>query len=289
MVEEFLLDLHRRNYSPQTLRTYGQTYSDLMEFAGGKFDNLIASDLRRFLSMRGEMAPATRNRHIAALKSLGRFMQQVGKPCPFTVAAQALRGPRQPLRLPRAPTEDQAAALISAASRARNTLPAWQAARMRAAVLLLYGVGLRSAEMLSLAFSVGTEDMVKVTGKGGRERLVHLLPVVLQAVQNYKALWLREINETPALLFDGFSDRDLRRTLEMLREECGLPDTVTPHALRHGFATHIYQNGGDIRTLADVMGHKSVRTTALYMAADANHLLKVVQNCRHEMYGEAKK
>jgi integrase/recombinase XerC len=285
LVEDFLLDLHRRNYSPLTIRVYGQVYSDLVGFASGKFESLTSADLRRFLTSRGEIAAATRSRYIAAMRSLARFMAQRGQACPFTKAAEGLQAPRMPLQLPRSPTEEQAALLLSAASRPRNTMPSWQVARLRAAVLLLYGVGLRAAEMLSLPYETGDTDELRVVGKGQKERLVFLLPVVKQAVQNYKALWAANEKQSP-FLFGGWSDRDLRRAFEMLRQESGLPKTITPHALRHGFATHIYQNGGDIRTLADFMGHTSVRTTARYMQADASHLLRVVQSCMPGKYGK---
>jgi integrase/recombinase XerC len=282
MIEDFLLDLHVRNYSPDTLRSYGQTFSDLAGFAPGKLEELSSADLRQFLLSKGNMAPASRMRHIAALKSLARFMERRGSPCRFTSAAKAMQAPRALVRVPRALEQDQAALLVSAASRPRNTLAGWQVARMRAAVLLLYGAGLRSAELLALPFNVEGE-VIRVVGKGRRERLVPLLPIVQQAIETYQqAVKTEDLNFDQ--LFGDMTGRDLRRMIEMLRRECGLPETTTPHALRHSFASHIYQNGGDIRVLADVMGHESVRTTALYAHGNIAHLMNVVQKCYPEKY-----
>jgi integrase/recombinase XerC len=113
---------------------------------------------------------------------------------------------------------------------------------------------------------------------------VPLLPVVGQAIDTYRRLYSAAFPEPPELLFSGFSDRSLRRLVEGYRKQLGLPDTFTPHALRHSFATHLYQNGADLMVLADLLGHASVSTTAIYTQVDKNSLSKVLSSCYGDRY-----
>jgi integrase/recombinase XerC len=151
-------------------------------------------------------------------------------------------------------------------------------------ILLLYGAGLRSAELLSLPFDIETENALRILGKGRKERLVPLLPVVAQSIHTYRRAYIQAHNQTPERLFNGFSDRSLRRLVEGYRRQLGLPDTFTPHALRHSFATHLYQNGADLMVLADLLGHTSVSTTAIYTQVDKNSLSKMLNHCYGDRY-----
>jgi integrase/recombinase XerC len=241
------------------------------------------ADLRRFFATQAQNTATTKLRHIAAIKTFAKFVRRDQPAAPLIKTAATLQGPRRPRHLPKALSTDQTEALISLASRPAPEREAWKVARDRAIILLLYGAGLRSAEALSLPAAVDVDaDAIRVMGKGRRERIVPLLPVVAQAVNTY-----RRLRSPEKLLFEGFSDRDLRRLMQRLREALGLPSTASPHSLRHSFATHIYQNGGDIRVLADLLGHASVSTTAIYMATDEATLLAVVQRCAPERYGKA--
>jgi integrase/recombinase XerC len=284
VIEDFLTDLRARNYSPQTLLAYSKT----LQAAQVALDptpliDARPADLRRFFATQAQNTATTKLRHIAAIKTFAKFVRRDQPAAPLIKTAATLQGPRRPRHLPKALSTDQTEALISLASRPAPEREAWKVARDRAIILLLYGAGLRSAEALSLPAAVDVDaDAIRVMGKGRRERIVPLLPVVAQAVNIY-----RRLRSPEKFLFEGFSDRDLRRLMQRLREALGLPSTASPHSLRHSFATHIYQNGGDIRVLADLLGHASVSTTAIYMATDEATLLAVVQRCAPERYGKA--
>ena len=283
MIADFLTDLRARNYSPQTLLAYSKTLQAAQVALGATpLTDAQPADLRRFFATQAQNTATTKLRHIAAIKTYAKFVRRNQPAAPLIKTAATLQGPRKARHLPKALSTDQTEALISLASRPAPERDAWKVARDRAIILLLYGAGLRSAEALSLPAAVDVDaDAIRVLGKGRRERLVPLLPVVAQAVNTY-----RRLRSPEKLLFEGFSDRDLRRLMQRLREALGLPSTASPHSLRHSFATHIYQNGGDIRTLADLLGHASVSTTAIYMATDEATLLAVVQRCAPERYGK---
>lgn len=283
MIADFLTDLRARNYSPQTLLAYSKSLQAAQVALGATpLTDAQPADLRRFFATQAQNTATTKLRHVAAIKTFAKFVRHSQPNAPLVRTAATLQGPRKARHLPKALSTDQTDALISLASRPSPDREAWKIARDRAIILLLYGAGLRSAEALSLPAAVDVDaDAIRVLGKGRRERLVPLLPVVAQAVNTY-----RRLRQPEGLLFEGFSDRDLRRLMQRLREALGLPQTASPHSLRHSFATHIYQNGGDIRTLADLLGHASVSTTAIYMAADEAALLAVVQRCAPERYGK---
>lgn len=284
MIADFLADLRARNYSPQTLLAYSKTLQAAQTALGHMpLAEAKPADLRRFFSTQAQNTATTKLRHVAAIKTFAKFVRRSQPEAPLIKTAATLQGPRRPRHLPKALSINQTTALVSLASRPAPERDAWKVARDRAIILLLYGAGLRSAEALSLPAAVDVDaDAIRVMGKGRRERLVPLLPVVAQAVNTY-----RRLRQPEGLLFEGFSDRDLRRLMQRLREALDLPSTASPHSLRHSFATHIYQSGGDIRTLADLLGHASVSTTAIYMAADEATLLAVVQRCAPERYGKA--
>lgn len=285
-IADFLSSLTARNYSPLTVAAYGKTLAAISQ--RGDLLQSTGADLRRFFAAMGDVAPATRSRHVAAIKTFARFLRNTGAADSdsFIRAAESLRGPRKRAALPKALTVEQASAVVDHVSVPSNSRPAWEVARERALVLLMYGAGLRSAEVLGLPMNYETADNVlRIVGKGRRERLVPLLPVVLDALAAYRRLYQEAKGQTADILFPGFSDRDLRRMMQRIRERLGLPDNATPHSLRHSFATHIYQSGGDIRILADLLGHASVSTTAIYMKTDAATLLRVLQRCAPERYG----
>lgn len=156
----------------------------------------------------------------------------------------------------------------------------WIAARDTALLLLLYGAGLRIAEGLALtARDHPLGSTVRVTGKRGKTRVVPILPVVADAVAEYVRLcpWPLPADEP---LFRGAKGGPLsadvvRRATASARRVLGLSDRITPHALRHSFATHLLAGGADLRTLQELLGHASLSSTQVYTAVDAAHLLDV--------------
>ncbi|MGB8843435.1 MAG: tyrosine recombinase XerC, partial [Aliidongia sp.] len=195
-------------------------------------------------------------------------------------ALSVLRGPRLPRAVPKPLSIEDAAAALDAADLGQGE--AWISARDGAILTLLYGSGLRLGEALDLtrreAPLPGLATLT-ITGKGNKQRLVPLLPVVGEAVAAYLALCpYRLAPDGP--LFVGqrggqLNPRMVQRLMEQLRVSLGLPETATPHALRHSFATHLLGGGGDLRAIQELLGHASLSTTQRYTEIDAAGLMAV--------------
>ena len=192
-----------------------------------------------------------------------------------------LKSPRLARRLPRPVSPGDARALVAAVG--DDAREPWIAARDTAVLLLLYGAGLRIAEALALTGAVlPLGATITVTGKRNKTRVVPLLPVVAEAVMAYVALtpWPPSRD---APLFRGQRGGPLdpgivRTAIRAARPALGLPDTATPHALRHSFATHLLARGADLRSIQDLLGHASLSSTQIYTAVDAAQLLDVYRN-----------
>jgi integrase/recombinase XerC len=236
-----------------------------------------AHALRAFLAARRAegIANASAARELSALKAFIAFArEQAGDPDPV---APRLRGPRLKKGLPRPVTPDEAVNLADMIDGTATT--DWVGARDRAVLLLLYGSGLRIAEALSLSGRDGMlGDVLQVTGKGGKQRLVPVLPITRAAVAEYVRLspWPLSVKEP---LFRGakggrLSPGMVQRAMAQARRALGLPDTATPHALRHSFATHLLSAGADLRSLQELLGHASLGSTQIYTRVDAASLLE---------------
>jgi integrase/recombinase XerC len=217
-------------------------------------------------------------RELSALKAFLAFARaQAGLPA----TAPRLRGPRVKKGLPRPVTPDEAVSLAETVG--DDAAAPWIAARDTAVLMLLYGAGLRIGEALALPASVlPLGDSMVITGKGGRQRLIALLPVVRNAVERYAALAPWPLARDQAL-FRGAKGGPLaagvvRRAMARARVALGLPDNATPHALRHSFATHLLGAGADLRSLQELLGHASLSSTQIYTRVDAARLLDVYRN-----------
>ncbi len=280
---------HERRLSPKTLEAYGR---DIRQFAAFITEHLggaptlsdIAAlkpaDLRAFLGRRRRDGVGNRTlmRQLAALRSLARFGERSGK---LTAAAfAATRGPRIGKSLPRPLEASAAKAVTQADTRAGDIRDPWILARDAAVLALLYGCGLRISEALSLTRSQAPSspgDTLTVLGKGNKTRMVPVLPVVVTSIGAYLALcpW-RLPPEGP--LFLGakggpLSPRIIQLAVEGLRGALGLPDSATPHSLRHSFATHLLGRGGDLRAIQELLGHASLSTTQVYTRIDSARLM----------------
>ncbi|MEX0341575.1 MAG: tyrosine recombinase XerC [Erythrobacter sp.] len=192
-----------------------------------------------------------------------------------------VRGPRLKKGLPRPVTPDDAIGLADTV----EALAAedWIGARDRAVLLLLYGAGMRIAEALSLTAAVlPLGERLTVTGKGGKQRVVPLLPIVREAVADYAARcpWALAKGDS---LFRGvkggpLSQGIVQKATARARKAMGLPDSATPHALRHSFATHLLGAGADLRSLQELLGHASLGSTQIYTKVDAASLLEAYRN-----------
>jgi integrase/recombinase XerC len=178
----------------------------------------------------------------------------------------------------------KAAAVVDASGAAEQD---WIAARDAAVLLLLYGSGLRISEALGLMRKeapVPGRDVLRITGKGGRERLAPILPVTQAAVARYLELVPYPLEPEGALFLGAkggtLSPRIVQLLMERLRATLGLPDTATPHALRHSFATHLLSSGADLRQIQELLGHASLSTTQVYTEVDRDRLL-AVYNAAH--------
>lgn len=274
-----LADNRRR--SPHTVRAYVAAATRFVAAGGladwGAVARTEAHHLRTFLAARRAegLGNASTARELSGLKAFIAFARQhSGDPDP---APPRLRGPRIKKGLPRPVTPDEAVNLTEVVE--GLAAAEWIGARDRAVLLLMYGSGLRIAEALSLTGRDATPgEVLQVTGKGGKQRIVPVLPITQAAVADYVQLCPWPL--TPAEpLFRGakggpLSPGMVQKTVAQARRALGLPDTATPHALRHSFATHLLSAGADLRSLQELLGHASLGSTQIYTRVDAASLLE---------------
>lgn len=195
-------------------------------------------------------------------------------------AILATRAPRFTKKLPRPLAQDAARAVLDTVELQSQT--PWVAARDVAVVTLLYGCGMRISEALGLTGkSVPLPQTLVIAGKGGKERIVPVLPAAQSAVAEYIRQCPHPV-EADAPLFRGvrggaLNPRAVQKAMAQTRMQLGLPSTATPHALRHSFATHLLEAGGDLRAIQELLGHASLSTTQAYTAVDTARLMEVYQ------------
>ncbi len=236
-----------------------------------------AHHLRAHLAARRAegLGNASTARELSALKAFIAFARgEAGDPDP---APPRVRGPRIKKGLPRPVTPDEARNLAEFVD--DFAAQDWIGARDRAVLLLMYGSGLRIAEALSLTGREAMMDeVVQVTGKGGKQRIVPVLPITRAAVGAYVRACPFPLTPSEPL-FRGarggpLSPGMVQRAMANARRALGLPDTATPHALRHSFATHLLSAGADLRSLQELLGHASLGSTQIYTRVDAAALLE---------------
>ena len=274
-----------RRRSPHTVRAYVATAARLLDALGDadwpRLARIDSGELRLQLARRRAdgLVNASAARELSALKAfIGFARAQAGMADP---SPPRMRGPRIKKGLPRPVTPDEAVGL--AAGVADEAGEPWIGARDRAVLLLLYGAGLRIAEALALTgahWPLG--ETVVVTGKGSKQRVVPILPLVREAVADYlaKSPW-PILPDQP--LFRGAKGGPLaqgmvQKAVARARVALGLPDSATPHALRHSFATHLLGAGADLRSLQELLGHASLGSTQIYTRVDAATLLDVYRS-----------
>ncbi len=270
-----------RRRSPHTVRAYLATAARWLDRIGAEdwpaLARLGTTDLREQLALRraeglGNVSAA---RELSALKAFLGFARAQADFADGT--PPRLRGPRVKKGLPRPVTPDDAANLADAVK--GSATDEWIGARDRAVLLLMYGAGLRIAEALSLTGAdLPLGETLTVTGKGGKQRVVPLLPIVRAAVADYatRCPWTLRPAEP---LFRGAKGGPhgqgmVQKAMARARIALGLPATATPHALRHSFATHLLGAGADLRSLQELLGHASLGSTQIYTKVDAATLLE---------------
>ena len=272
-----------RNYTATLLRFE----EFLTEYSGGlpgvsQLEKLELKDFRAFLAARVNdgLAAQSIKLELSALKSFFRFLRR--RAGIQNDAIVMMRGPRVRERLPRPVSTEQARALIAAAGDAANKKNAqnWECARDAALLTLLYGAGLRISEALSLRWSdAPLRDTLRIKGKGSKYRDVPVIPVIKDAINKYTELCPYGRGSRDPLFYSKrgkpLSPVLAQRMTRDLRRALGLPDSATPHALRHAFATHLLNAGGDLRSIQELLGHASLAATQRYTKIDAQSLLKV--------------
>jgi integrase/recombinase XerC len=284
-----------RRLSPKTLEAYArdvrQCLAFLCEHWGTRvtlksFAALEASDVRAFMAMRraDEIAGRSLMRALAGLRSFGRFLEREGQG--KVGALSAIRAPKVAKSLPKPIHMAAAKRFADADERAGETRETWILARDAAVMALLYGSGLRISEALGLKRRdvplPGAGDVLVVTGKGNKTRMVPVLQNVLQLIQDYVAICPHQLAPAGPMFVGArggpLSPRIIQLTMERMRGALGLPDTATPHALRHSFATHLLSRGGDLRAIQELLGHASLSTTQIYTGIDSERLLEVYRS-----------
>jgi integrase/recombinase XerC len=240
---------------------------------------LAPADVRAFMAARRANGIAGRSlmRGLAGARSFARFLERDHKG--KVAALSAVRAPRVAKTLPKPLAVAAAKRIADTDLRAGEEREPWVLARDAAVLALLYGSGLRISEALGLKPRdvAGARDSLTVTGKGNKARMVPVLPQVARLIADYMALCPYDL--APAgPLFVGqkggpLSPRILQLAMERLRGALNLPDTATPHALRHSFATHLLARGGDLRSIQELLGHASLSTTQIYTEVDSERLL----------------
>jgi len=246
---------------------------DLRRLERGDFRGWLARESDRGLKA------ASNARALSALKSFFRFLARRG--LVENAALGILRPPRLPRSVPKALSAAEAQDVVDEAGVYASS--PWIALRDRALFMLLYGAGLRIAEALSLdrrdlpTGKAGAMTELMVTGKGSKQRRVPLLPEIRAALADYVTTCPFGAAAADPLFVGArghrLSARVAQRELARLRALLGLPDTATPHALRHSFATHLLAGGGDLRTIQELLGHSSLSTTQRYTDVDSSAML----------------
>lgn len=290
LLQEWLAVLrHQRRLSPHTLRAYGDDASRFVEFlsghvggsvTAGALNSLRPADIRAFLTLRRAdgLGPRGVQRAVAALRSFFRHLERSG--VASSAAVQAVRSPKMPHTLPRPLGERDALRVMTEAGDNRRK---WIAARNTALITLLYGTGLRISEALSLRRSdVPLADRITVIGKGRKERVVPVIDAVRDATAAYVRVCPFDAGKNGPLFISikgaAMTAREAQRIMQDLRSRLGLPPSATPHALRHSFATHLLQNGGDLRAVQELLGHASLSTTQKYTEVEERRVMAIYES-----------
>ena len=278
-----------RRLSERTLEAYGRDARQFLAFLGARFGaapstadfaDCAPADLRAFLARRRAEGIDSRSlqRTLSGLRSLARHIAREGGET--ATAISAIRAPKAARRLPRPLAASDAVAVTTTAPREGEAREQWVLTRDAAVLALCYGAGLRISEALAIRRTdapVGAAESITVLGKGGKTRSAPIIEPVRRAVEEYLALCPFKLKPEGPLFVGArggpLSPRIVQFAMARMRGALGLPDSATPHALRHSFATHLLSRGGDLRTIQDLLGHASLSTTQIYTGVNSTRLL----------------
>lgn len=241
-------------------------------------EDISVRDVRAFMARRRQSGVTGRSlaRTMSALRTFYRWLDDQG--ILTNPAIRQVKLPKVPHSVPKPLTVSDAT--LTTGDEADDE--SWIGLRDRAVLLLLYGAGLRISEALNFTeveAAAVHRGSVRIQGKGNKERMVPMLPIIADAINAYRAACPHTINDGDKI-FRGarggvLSARIVQLKMQRLREQFGLPDDATPHALRHSFATHLLSSGADLRQIQELLGHASLSTTQVYTEVDREHLLRV--------------
>ena len=285
LVEKFLKFLEaEKRYSPHTVNSYRTDIFYFLDFlfrsrseiiSNNHLENLTMYDFRRWL---GERLPnhvnASNARALSSLRSFFKFCNQ--NALLQNSQIKKIRTPKVTKPIPKAVDKIDIDKILNEINKIRKD--AWQAKRDIALLTLIYGCGLRISEALSVnKKSLQNSQTLVVEGKGKKQRMVPLLPIVTKLIQDYVKICPFDIVfEQPIFLTKKgkvLSRRDFAGLIQTIRTNLNLSETITPHAFRHSFATHLLEAGGDLRVIQELLGHENLTTTQRYTKIDKNHLL----------------
>ncbi len=280
--------------SRHTLAAYTRDVSGFLGFLGEyegeapslkSLRKLTVRDLRAWLAglRREGLSSRSVARQLSAVRGFFRFLD--GEGLVSNPAIEAIRAPKLPHSVPKPVTPEAAQSMLDIVGEEDT----WMAARDVAVLTLLYGAGLRISEALSLnrgdvppgagGAKWQSFDALRILGKGSKERIVPVLPVVREAIIDYLARVPKELDPSDPLFIGvrggRLNPRTIQTLMQRMRSALGLPDSATPHALRHSFATHLLSGGGDLRTIQELLGHASLAATQVYTEVDTKRLLDV--------------
>jgi len=290
-----------RRVAALTVEAYYRDIVDFVAFAATHLGDLptmaaleafVRGDYRAWMAARSKrkLQATSTARALSAIKSFYRHAIKRGLMAETGITA--LRTPKLPRTLPKPLSAGEALEAVEAVC--DDARADWIGKRDIAVLTLLYGCGLRISEALGLKRSDipaggGAMPLLRITGKGNKTRMVPLLPVVIEAVQAYLALCPYGSSGDEPLFYGArggpLQPRPIQAAMQQLRARLGLPETATPHALRHSFATHLLAGGGDLRAIQELLGHASLSTTQRYTEVDAAQLL-AVYNAAHPRAGK---
>jgi len=289
-----------RRVSAHTLAAYGRDLAGFCDFLTehlGEMPSLAAvaalrpADFRAYLAQRAALGieRSSMARSLSVLRGFVRFLDRRG--LGRSTALAALRAPKLPHTVPKPLTVDDA--IGAADTVGMLAISDWQGKRDAAIVTLLYGCGLRLSEALGLRRDEAPAgEIMAITGKGSKQRLVPVLPAVRAAVAEYLAACPYGLAKEGPLFVGArggpLNPRLVQRQMAALRGYLGLPDTATPHALRHSFATHLLGAGGDLRAIQELLGHASLSTTQRYTSVETERLMAVYESAHPRAQPAAK-
>jgi integrase/recombinase XerC len=281
-----------RRMSPKTVEAYRRDVLQFLEFLAGHLGGapslkdlaaLAPADVRAFMASRRTDGIGSRSlmRMLAGNRAFARFLERNGKGKVGALAA--VRAPKVPKTLPRPLTAASAKRVAHPDTAAGDGREPWLHARDAAVLALLYGSGLRISEALGLKLpDLGGDGAITVTGKGRKQRMVPILPQVGKLIADYVALCPYDLPDGGPLFVGAkggpLAARLIQLAMARLRGALGLPETATPHALRHSFATHLLAGGGDLRSIQELLGHASLATTQIYTEVDAERLIEAYRS-----------